>query len=96
MQSTPSAPPVASRGSGEITESFATFSDLRVQGILKLADLHLDIHVYSEQPGNRFVFVNMSKYREGATLDEGPVVSEITPEGVILQHRGITFLLPRE
>ena len=79
-----------------ITESHVTFNDLRVEGLLSLPDLHLDIHVFSERPENRFVFVNMSKYKEGATLDEGPAVAEITPEGVILQHRGMTFLLPRE
>jgi general secretion pathway protein B len=79
-----------------VTESYATFNDLRVQGILSLPDLHLDIHVFSEQAENRFVFVNMSKYKEGAILDEGPAVAEILPEGVILKHRGMTFLLPRE
>jgi len=95
VQSAPAARSTASSGSGQITESFATFNDLRVQGVLNLSDLHLDIHVFSEQPENRFVFVNMSKYKQGATLDEGPVIAEITPEGVILKHRGMTFLLPR-
>ena len=79
-----------------ITESYATFNDLRANGTLVLPDLHLDIHVYSDQPAERFVFVNMSKYREQATLAEGPLVKEITPEGVILEHLGNGFLLPRE
>jgi hypothetical protein len=38
----------------------------------------------------------MSKYKERATLDEGPVVREITPDGVVLEHLGMKFLLPRE
>jgi hypothetical protein len=38
----------------------------------------------------------MSKYKEGGTLDEGPVVREITPDGVILEYLGTGFLLPRE
>ncbi|NOR67834.1 MAG: GspB domain-containing protein, partial [Woeseiaceae bacterium] len=63
---------------------------------LVLPDLHLDIHVYSDQPAERFVFVNMNKYREQARLAEGPLVKEITPEGVILEHLGNGFLLPRE
>jgi len=86
----------AGTGRSGITESYVSFNDLRAQGLLKLPDLHLDIHVFSEQPAGRFVFVNMSKYRERETLDEGPLVSEITPDGVILVYRGITFLLPRE
>lgn len=80
----------------EPVETFATFNDLRAQGVLGISDLHLDIHVFSEQAAERFVFVNMSKYKENETLDEGPLVSKITPEGVILVHRGMMFLLPRE
>lgn len=79
-----------------IKESYATFNDLRANGTLLLPDLHLDIHVYNDQPAKRFVFVNMNKYREHARLAEGPVVKEITPEGVILEHLGNGFLLPRE
>jgi general secretion pathway protein B len=87
---------VASYGSPVVSESYATFNDLRAQGVLQLPDMHLDIHVYSSEPEDRFVFVNMSKYKERATLDEGPVVREITPDGVILEYLGTGFLLPRE
>lgn len=79
-----------------VSESVATFNELRAQGVLSLPDMHLDIHVYSREPADRFVFVNMSKYKENAVLDEGPVVREITPDGVILDYRGTGFLLPRE
>ncbi len=79
-----------------VLETFATFNDLRAQGVLLLPDLHLDIHVYSSNPEDRFVFVNMRKYKERATLDDGPVVREITPDGVILEYLGTGFLLPRE
>jgi general secretion pathway protein B len=83
-------------GTGEVTESYVTFGNLRAQGLLDVPDLHLDIHVYSLLSPDRFVFVNMRKYKEKETLEEGPVVSQITPDGVILTHRGLTFLLPRE
>ena len=37
------------------------------------------------------------EYREGDRLrDGGPRVEEITAEGVILSHQGISFLLPRD
>ncbi len=94
-----SAAPTASMVSTDtsvVLETFATFNDLRAQGVLLLPDLHLDIHVYSSNPEDRFVFVNMSKYKERATLDDGPVVREITPDGVILEYLGTGFLLPRE
>ncbi len=80
----------------KIAASYATFNELRANGTIILPDLHLDIHVYSEKPEERFIFVNMSKYRERARLAEGPLVREITPEGVVLEHLGNGFLLPRE
>ena len=73
-----------------------TFDALRADGSLQLPDLHLDIHVYAENPSERFVFVNMSKYREKATLAEGPRIREISVDGVILEYQGTVFMLPRE
>lgn len=70
--------------------------ELRAEGRLQVAELHIDIHVFSDNREERFVFINMVKHREGSRLAEGPVVNEITPEGVILDYQGMTFLLPRE
>ena len=81
---------------GSETLSLPTLAQLRAGGILSLPDLHLDIHVYSETPADRFVFVNMSKHRENSRLASGPVVERITPEGVVLDYQGTRFLLPRE
>jgi len=73
-----------------------TFDEARVQGLFQMTDLHLDIHVFGEFPADRFVFINMAKHRQGSQLAEGPTVSEITTDGVILEYQGTTFLLPRE
>ena len=73
-----------------------TLDEVRVNGTVQLVDLHLDIHVYSEVPAERFVFINMTKLREGSQLEEGPTVTKITRDGVILEYQGTTFLLPRE
>jgi general secretion pathway protein B len=70
--------------------------EVRASGAITLPDLHIDIHVYSDVPEDRFVFINMAKQREGTRLSEGPVVTEITPEGVVLNYQGTLFLLPRE
>lgn len=61
-----------------------------------IPELKLELHVYSNRSSDRFVFVNSRKYREGDTLQEGPRVDEITPDGVVLDQRGRRFLLPRE
>jgi general secretion pathway protein B len=73
-----------------------SIDELRMQGALSLPDLHVDIHVYSDVPADRFVFINMNKYRESDRLGEGPVIREITRDGVVLEHRGYAFVLPRE
>ena len=79
-----------------MTEGLPSLNELRAQGVLQLPEMHLDIHVYSGQPADRFVFVNMKKYTEGATLSEGPAIREITRDGVVLDYLGTRFLLPRE
>ena len=73
-----------------------TFQEVRANGAVTLPAPHLDIHVYSDIPANRFVFINMSKQRENSRLSEGPMVEEITPIGVILEYRGTSFLLTRD
>ena len=73
-----------------------TIDEVRLNGSLQLGDLHLDIHVYSDVPEERFVFINMAKLREQSQLEDGPTVTEITRDGVILEYQGTTFLMPRE
>jgi general secretion pathway protein B len=76
-------------------EVLPTSSSLAASGTV-LPDMHLDIHVYAAQAADRFVFVNMRKYTEGQTLKEGPKLERITPDGAILNHQGLRFLLPRQ
>jgi general secretion pathway protein B len=75
---------------------YPTIHEVRVSGSSNLPELHLDIHVYSSEPEDRFVFINMVKLREGSQLAEGPQVAEITPDGVVLEHQGQLFLVPRD
>jgi general secretion pathway protein B len=79
----------------EPEEVLPTFRELRGTGA-NLPELHLDIHVHSPVPAERFVFVNMRKYIEGQALSEGPLVERITSQGVVLNHQGLRFLLPRQ
>jgi len=76
-------------------EMLPTSASLMASGTA-LPDMHLDIHVYAPKPADRFVFVNMRKYTEGQALKEGPTLERITPEGAVLNHRGLRFLLPRQ
>lgn len=59
-----------------------------------LPDLELSVHVFSDDPGKSFVFINDRRYQEGATLKEGPRLESIEKQGVILSYEGTQFLLP--
>jgi general secretion pathway protein B len=65
-------------------------------GTQALPELHLDVHVFATKSAERFVYVNMRKYHEGATLQEGPTIERIRRDGVILDYNGLRFLLPRQ
>lgn len=99
-QETASAPgpgPTRTNGSSRVSVAeIPTIDELLLEGTLQIAQLHLDIHVFSEVPAERFVFINMTKHREGSKTPEGPVVREIRTDGVILEYQGRVFLLPRE
>ena len=97
----PSRPAEPAAGVTVDTQSFDTarlpmIQQLQADGTIALPELHVDIHVYSEAAGDRFVFINMVKHKEGSRLAEGPLVEEITPDGVVLSYNSTTFLLPRD
>jgi general secretion pathway protein B len=78
------------------TAIYPSFQEVLARGAVSLPELHVDIHVFSETPEDRFVFINMNKYRQGEQLSEGPDVIEITTDGVVLRHQGTSFLLTRD
>lgn len=86
----PTPPPRPSASAG-----VPTMEEVVLEGQLEMSPLRLDIHVFSERADQRFVFINMSKYREGESTKEGPRVIAITPDGVVLSHQGTRFLLTR-
>lgn len=94
LQPPPRARPRA-QDEDESAARLPTFNDIAISGT-QLPELHLDIHVYATQPAERFVFLNNRKYREGSETPEGTLVERITRDGVVLNHRGVRFLLPRQ
>jgi general secretion pathway protein B len=77
-------------------EVLPTISELDLTGANALPEMHLDVHVFATKPAERFVYINMRKYREGATLAEGPVLERIRRDGVVLDYHGLRFVLPRQ
>lgn len=93
--STPrAAGPTAARAT--MDPSLPTAADLAARGT-GLPPLRLALHVYDEQPQNRYVLVNSQRLREGETTSDGVRVERIAPEGALMSWRGQRFrLLPGE
>jgi general secretion pathway protein B len=91
-----SAAPAASQPGGSNDESLPTINDLTGKAASALPELHLDLHVYATAAQSRFVSINGHKYTEGQKLNEGPVLERITRDGVVLNHQGLRFVLPRQ
>jgi len=77
-------------------ELLPSINQINLTGAQALPELHLDVHVYGTKPADRFVYINMRKYHEGNTLQEGPVLERIRRDGVVLNYQGLRFVLPRQ
>lgn len=94
-QAIPEAAPAARSAAESVEQAgLPTADEVTARG--GVAELHLDLHVYSTRAEDRFIFVNSRKYREGDTLQEGPVVEQITQGGAVLNYRGSRFVLSRD
>jgi general secretion pathway protein B len=91
-----SDPILSEPDTAEDTEILPSMSELNLSGPQALSELHLDVHVYATHAVDRFVYINMRKYHEGATLQEGPTLEHIRRDGVVLSYHGVRFLLPRQ
>jgi general secretion pathway protein B len=89
-------PLLTSGGDKTDQEVLPTISELDLTGANALPDMHLDVHVYATKAAERFVYINMRKYREGDTLAEGPTLERIRRDGVVLDYHGLRFVLPRQ
>jgi general secretion pathway protein B len=53
----------------------------------KLGKLQINVHSYSDNPVERLVFINMRSFKVGDRIGEnGPILKEITPDGVIIDY----------
>jgi general secretion pathway protein B len=95
-QSLPEADPGTSyrQPQAAAPSNLPTADELTARG--SLPELRLELHVWSNKPPERFVFVNGRRYREGETTAEGATLEEITRDGVVMSAGGNRFLLSRD
>ena len=58
-----------------------------------LPAIHIDGHIYDDNPAKRMVIINGKTYREKQQITGGLKLEEITPNGVILNFQGHVFHL---
>jgi general secretion pathway protein B len=80
---------------GPVEELPPSIDDLPAQATAGLPELSVDLHIYTDDPAKRVVFINGRRYQRGGVLVEGPTVVEINREGAVLSYHGRRFLLPR-
>jgi general secretion pathway protein B len=68
---------------------------LAAEGVT-LPTLRLELHAFSGEARDRFVFINGRKYVEGDRLAEGPQLVTIAPTGAVLAHAGRRFMLVQD
>ncbi len=67
------------------------WNDLSLEFRSGLTLPRIDVHVYSDDPGRRFILADMQKFREGETLDSGAVLEKILPGSIQLYYQGTRF-----
>jgi general secretion pathway protein B len=86
------APVPAAGNSGDVP----TYDQAAAAPGANLPELKLDLHAYATNPADRFVFLNMTKLKEGQSSPAGVRVESITPDGAILSWQGSRFFLQRQ
>ena len=83
------APPAPSQPAA--TSDVPEWNDLSLEFRSGLSMPSIDVHVYSDDPGRRFILMDLQKYREGETLGNGAVLEEILPGSIQLYYQGRRF-----
>lgn len=58
-------------------------------------ELNINVFVYSEQPTERFVIVDMIKYSAGQRIKDSILLKEIRSASVVVEYNGQTFQIKR-
>ncbi len=87
----PAPAPVAADNAPPALETIPLQIELPPDLQQALPALRVDVHVYDENRANRFVMINLRRYREGDEITPELRVERITKEGLLFQFRGKRF-----
>lgn len=55
----------------------------------------IDVHVFAQEPERRFVLIDLRKYKQGDTLEDGAVIETILADGIVLSYQGQQYRVDR-
>jgi general secretion pathway protein B len=89
--------PAASQPAVDATGEFKLqeWRDLPLEFRSRFTLPRIDVHVFAEDPGRRFIMADLKKYREGETMDNGAVLERIHPGSIQLNYEGTRFRVER-
>ena len=93
VQTAPSASQPAADPTGEF--KLQEWRDLPLEFRSRFTLPRIDVHVFAEDPGRRFIMADLKKYREGETMDNGAVLERIHPGSIQLNYEGTRFRVER-
>ncbi len=77
------------------TTDYAYLSELDYSFQRAVPDLNINVYVYTEQQQQRFIMVDMQKYRAGEEIKPGLTLKEISIDSLRLEYQGHQFLIKR-
>jgi len=89
------APPPSPTLAAPAEEAVPTLSSLGAAERAQLPPLRLSMHVYAQDPAQRFVILDGQRLGEGASPAPGLVLEQIRRDGLVLSVDGQRLLLPR-
>jgi general secretion pathway protein B len=66
-------------------------NELPLQIQREIPVITVQLHSYSSKPGERLVYINSTRLREGDSLMPGLTLEQITPDGMIFGYKGYRF-----
>jgi len=100
IQNTPSIAPAA-KTQADIPEAIAVSSDIPYLSDLpaefrqKVPKFAINVFVYSQSPEERFVMVDMVKYKPGQQIKDAMLLKEILPDGFVVEYQNQAFKIKR-
>ena len=88
-------PTPAARSTAQPAEATPLLDQLPRSFRRELPTMTINVFVYSKQISERFVIINMKKYKTGDKTMEGPLLEAIRPNSVVLRFEGQRFRLKR-